>query len=290
MMRKHPMISAFLVVILFCAAILGVIGFFSWMTDTGGTHIVSGDKIAVIQVNGPIADSKAVVGELIRHRERADIKAIVLRVDSPGGAVAPSQEIYREVKKTAREKTVVASMGNLAASGGYYVLCGADLILANPGTITGSIGVLFQFNNFRELFDKIGLESVVVKSGKYKDIGSPTREMVPEERALIEGVLENVHAQFLKCVIQERELGYDAVETISDGRFFSGEQAKDLGLVDSLGTLQDAIEVAAWMGGIEGKPQVVYPEKKRRKILDLVFDTMFDSLFSAMERFVRGSL
>jgi protease-4 len=190
------------------------------------------------------------------------VKAIILRIDSPGGGVGPSQEIHREILKVKSKKKVVTSMGSVAASGGYYIACASDLIVANPGTITGSIGVLMEFTNIEELFKKIGIKGVVLKSGEHKDIGSPFREMTPEEKKIIQGVIDNVHQQFIMAVAKGRKLDQAKVVEIADGRILTGEQAKQLGLVDQIGNLQDAIDIVAKMVGIEGKPNVLYPKRR----------------------------
>jgi protease-4 len=185
-----------------------------------------------------------------------------LRINSPGGGVGPSQEIHREVLKARERKKVIASIGSVGASGGYYVACASDLIIVNPGTITGSIGVVMEFSNVEELLKKIGLRSYVIKSGRHKDIGSPLREMTSEEKSILQGVIDSVHSQFIRAVAEGRNMEERKVREIADGRIFSGEQAKELGLVDRLGGLQDAIEIAAEMVGIKGKPTVIYPKKK----------------------------
>jgi protease IV len=221
-----------------------------------------GDKIAVVEIQGVITQSFPVIDEIHHYLADDAVKAIVLRIDSPGGGVGPSQEIYREVVKAKQKKKIVTSMGAVAASGGYYVACASDLIVANPGTITGSIGVIMQFSNFEELLKKIGVKGVVLKSGEHKDIGSPFREMTPEEKKIMQETLDNVHQQFIRAVADGRKLDQAKVIPIADGRIMTGEQAKELGLVDKMGNLDDAIEEAAKLVGIEGKPQVLYPKKK----------------------------
>jgi len=215
-------------------------------------------------VKGVITQSSAVIEELQQYLSDDGVKAIILRVDSPGGGVGPSQEIYREIMriKSTSKRKVVTSMGSVAASGGYYIASASDLIVANPGTITGSIGVIMQFSNFEELLKKIGIRGVVLKSGEHKDIGSPFREMTPEEKRIMQEVLDNVHEQFIQAVADGRKLDRSKVAQIADGRILTGEQAKNLGLVDQLGNLQDTIDITAKMAGIAGKPNVLYPKKK----------------------------
>ncbi|HSL91768.1 MAG TPA: signal peptide peptidase SppA [Candidatus Limnocylindrales bacterium] len=249
------------------AAFFVLIGIVSRMDDWS---FKTGDKVAVLPVTGLIADSENTIDQLKKFAKDDSVKAIVIRINSPGGGVGPSQEIYEEVKKLKEKKVVVASMGALAASGGYYIACAAQKIYANPGTITGSIGVIMQFVNVKDLVEKIGLKGMVVKSGAFKDIGSPMREMKTEERELLQGVIDNVHSQFIAAVAEGRKMDRENVMKIADGRIFSGEQAKALGLVDSLGNLEDAVADAGKMAKIEGEPRVVTPPKKKLSILELL--------------------
>lgn len=245
------------------------------------SRLAFGDKIAVIEIRGVITQSSDVIEEILEYTEDSGVKAIVLRIDSPGGGVGPAQEIYQEVVKARKTKKVVTSMGSVAASGGYYIACASDLIVANPGTITGSIGVVMQFANFEELLKKVGIKGVVLKSGENKDIGSPFRDMTPEEKRIMQGVLDNVHQQFIQAVADGRKLERSKVLQIADGRIFSGEQAMGYGLVDKMGGLQEAIEVAATLVNIEGKPKVIYP-KKRQSLLDLFLREMVSTLLDVL--------
>jgi protease IV len=221
------------------------------------------DRVAIVRVEGPILDSKQTVEELKIFADDPLVKAIVVRIDSPGGGVAPSQEIYNAVRRVRKEKNkaVIASMGTVAASGGYYIAVGTDRILANPGTLTGSIGVIMQVANFEELLEKIGVRSIVVKSGKFKDVGSPFRPMQDEERKLLQSVMNDVHRQFIDAVAEGRSLDLTEVEQLADGRVFTGKQAKSILLVDDIGDLQDAIKLAGELGGIEGEPRVMEMSK-----------------------------
>ncbi|MBM4120102.1 MAG: signal peptide peptidase SppA [Nitrospira sp.] len=229
------------------------------------------DRIGLVRVEGVILDSKDTVSELKRFGDSSSIKAIVLRIDSPGGGVVPSQEIHDAVQRvrTKQNKTVVASMGTVAASGGYYIAAAADRIVANPGTLTGSIGVIMEMVNLEGLLHKVGVEGVVIKSGRYKDVGSPFRKMNPEERRILQSVMDDVHEQFIEAVAEGRSLGVKDVRPLADGRIFTGRQAVDAKLVDELGDLDDAIRIAAEMVGIEGEPAVVNP-KKRFSIRDII--------------------
>ncbi len=231
--------------------------FLGVMVTLIGHKGVIGEKVALIRIQGPIVSSQDVVEQLEQYRDDSSVKAVVLRVDSPGGAVAPSQEIYEEVKKTAKKKPVVVSMGSVAASGGYYISAAATKILANPGTITGSIGVIMEIPNFKGLMDKIGVKTEVIKSGKHKDLASSFRGIGKEERRILQNVLDNVHEQFIKAVSEGRKMELQKVRELADGRIFTGQQAKELGLVDGIGNLKDAINLAARLAGVKGKPHVV---------------------------------
>jgi protease-4 len=243
-----------------------------------------GDKIAIVEVRGVITQSSGVIEELQQYLADDGVKAIILRIDSPGGGVGPSQEIYREIMriKSNSKRKVVTSMGSVAASGGYYIASASDLIVANPGTITGSIGVIMQFSNFEDLLKKIGIKGVVLKSGEHKDIGSPFREMTPEEKRIMQEVLDNVHQQFIQAVADGRKLDRSKVAQIADGRILTGEQAKNLGLVDQLGNLQDTIDITAKLAGIEGKPNVLYPPKKRFSIWELLMRDMASAIVDVL--------
>jgi protease-4 len=181
--------------------------------------------VGLVEVKGMILDSRETVRQLRHFLKKDDVKAVVLRVDSPGGVVAPSQEIYEEVKKFAAKKKIIVSMGSLAASGGYYISAPATLIYANPGTITASIGVIIKLSNIESLMDKIGIKSTVIKTGKFKDSGSPVRELTPEDRAMFQSVIDSTHNQFVKAVAAGRKLPEDEVHRIAAGRVLSGEQA-----------------------------------------------------------------
>lgn len=264
---RHPFLRGCAVVALVFVAFFVLIGLISRMDDWS---FKTGDKVAVLPITGLIADPESTIDQLKKFAKDDSVKAIVLRINSPGGGVGPSQEIHEEVKKLKGKKVVVASMGALAASGGYYIACAAQKIYANPGTITGSIGVIMQFVTVKDLIEKIGLKGMVVKSGAFKDIGSPLREMKAEERDLLQGVIDNVHSQFIVAVAEGRKMERESVAKIADGRIFSGEQAKSLGLVDALGNLEDAVTEAGKLAKIEGEPRVVTPPKKKLSILDLL--------------------
>lgn len=229
-----------------------------------------GRRVGLVEIIGDINDSEGIVEQLDRMRRDSSVRAVVVRLDSPGGGVAASQEIHEAVQKVREEgKPVIASMGGVAASGAYYVACAADSIVSNPGTLTGSIGVIMSFPNTDELFRKVGLKLEVVKTGKFKDIGSLARPMTAEERELLQEVLANVYEQFVDAISEGRNLDREDILPYADGRIFSGDQARDYGFVDRLGDLNDAIQLAAGMAGIEGRPTVVKKERRRITILDL---------------------
>ncbi len=228
----------------------------------GDVFFVKREKIGVLEIKGVIESSEEVLKELKAFEEDSTIKAILLRIDSPGGSVGASQEIWKEVLRIREKKPVVASLGNVAASGAYYVACAASKVVANPGTLTGSIGVVMYFTDLEELMRKIGIKTHVIKSGSYKDTGSPFRGLTPQEKELLQGLLNEVHEQFVKAVSQSRNLPIEKAKEIADGRLLSGEEALRLKLVDELGSFEDALRVAKELGGIKGEPELVYPKRK----------------------------
>ena len=241
-----------------------------------------GAKVAVVELLGPIYEAKKIVHQFQQYKKQKSIKAIVFRIDSPGGGVATAQEIYEAVKEVRDSgKPVVASFGSVAASGGYYVACGADTIMANPGTTTGSIGVIAEFLNFQGLFKKIGIHVDVIKSGRFKDTGSSHRPLTPSDRRYLQNWVDDAYDQFVTVVANERDLSKRATLRLADGRVFTGRQARNNGLVDLLGDYEDAIRLAADMASIEGKPTVVKIRPRRR--------TFFDLFFDQVEGFFRGS-
>ena len=237
-----------------------------------------GSKIAVVDLKGVIVSSENIVRQLKKYRENSSIRGILLRVDSPGGGVVASQEIYEEVKKVGNAgKPVVVSMGALAASGGYYVSCGASRLVANRGTLTGSIGVISEFLQLKEALDKLGVGVKTIKSGKLKDSGSSTREMTEEDERYFQELMDDVHRQFIEVVETERHLDHDLVVKIADGRVFTGEQAVENGLVDTLGTLEDAIKITAELSGISGEPAIV-KERRIRTLWEGIFGDVDETL------------
>jgi protease-4 len=242
------------------------------MFREGPTTIGFGSRVALVRVRGSIMDSRRLVDEIQRWGRDGSVKAMVVRIDSPGGSAAASQEVFDELKKFRGDgKPVIASLGSVAASGGYYLACGADSIISNPGTITGSIGVIISFPQAKELLEKIGIELEIVKSGQFKDVGSYARELGDEERRLLQATVDDIHSQFIEVVSSERGLDIDRVRELAQGQIFSGREALEAGLVDKLGTLEDAISIAGLASGIGPDPEVVeILERRRFTLWDLV--------------------
>ncbi len=240
-----------------------------------------GERIALIELKGVIVESEKIVKQFKKYRKDKSIKAILFRVDSPGGGVVASHEIYNEVKQTRDAgKPVVVSMGSVAASGGYYVACGANLIVANPGTLTGSIGVISQFLRMDPLFQKLGIEMNTVKSGKYKDSGNPFREMTKEDKQYFQNLMDDVHLQFIEIVGNERKLDRNKAIEYADGRVFTGKAALEMKLVDTLGTFEDALKITAELAGIKGEPAVVKEVKRKTFVERFLGETNISDLFN----------
>ena len=277
MAKKRDWIIGVLILcsIIFVALIF-VVGFLGISTQETSLGI-SGKKVGLIELNGVILDSRSMVRKLERMRDSDGISSIVLRIDSPGGGVAASQEIYEAVKSVRESgKPIVISMGSVAASGGYYIACGADSIIANPGTTTGSIGVILEVPNFTGLLQKIGVEFNVIKSGTFKDTGSPYREMNQKERGYLQNYVNDAFDQFVGVVVENRNLEKEEVLTLADGRIFTGKQALENNLIDNLGDYRDAIRIAADMAGIKGKPKTYQFPQKKYTIFDILFSDLTD--------------
>ncbi len=283
--RRHPFLFFLLSLSGVCAAMVVLVTFIAALGFSGVRRdmLVPGagrPAVGIVEVTGVMTDTRRAITQLKAFRDDAAIRAIVLRIDSPGGAVGPAQELYRELQKTVETKKVVASMGSVAASGGYYVAAAADGIMANPGTITGSIGVIMGYTNFRELFEKIGLSAVVIKSGRFKDIGSPVRDMTEAEKALLQEFVDKTRKQFVQAVADGRNMAYDQVDLLADGRIFTGEEAMANGLVDKLGNIEDAITWAGRLGGIEGKVPVVHARERRFTFLEALLGGPIENLLN----------
>jgi protease IV len=240
--------------------------------------LINDESIAIIEVKGMIIDSDEIIKQLHYTKEENSVKAIVLRIDTPGGVVGPTQEIYEEITKLRKIKPVIVSMGSVAASGGYYIAAPANIIFANPGTITGSIGVLMKLANFQSLLDKVGIKSLVLKSGEFKDTGSPVRPITAGDKKILQSIIQSMYEQFVFAVADGRKIPISNVRKIADGRIFTGEQAIKLKLVDKLGNLQDAIDEAAKITGIRNKPKIVYPPKTRKSFIDIFMEGFSESV------------
>ncbi|MFQ5849092.1 MAG: signal peptide peptidase SppA [Candidatus Binatia bacterium] len=266
MAKRHNLLRG--LGILFLAILMLFVAIFFYAYLTGGERqvltLLGGEGVGVLLVEGPINDSREAIQNLKRFAETKRIKGVVVRIDSPGGGVVPTQEIYEEIQKLKKKKTVIASLGGMATSGGYYIASASDQIVANPGTLTGSIGVIMELANVEGFMRKLGLKGYSIKSGPHKDIGSPFRPISPEGKAILQSLVDNVHGQFVRAVAKGRGLPEEKVLELADGRVYSGEQAKTVGLVDVLGSLEDAIELAARRAGIEGVPQVIYARAREK--------------------------
>ncbi len=264
--------------------LLALISYFA--EDAPGSLSFSGNQVASLELEGIIADSSEFVDQLENYGNRSGVKSVVVRINSPGGGVAATQEIYEAIRKFRSEtdKKVVVSMASVAASGGYYIACGADKIFANPGTITGSIGVIAEWYNYGELLRWAKMRNVVIKSGDFKDAGSATRPLTEKEKEYFQTLIGDMYDQFVSAVAEGRNLEEESVRTLADGRVYTGLQAQKSGLVDALGTLQDAIDAAAEMGGIEGSPVIVKPPKRGLSLLDFILSGSRSSLGVSPDR------
>ncbi len=282
-MNKSTKIFLIIFSILFVVGVTFTLLFFVALRSAGESTretVTSGkgEKIALVEVTGVIVSSQEAVRQIKKYREDKSIKGLLIRVDSPGGAVVPSQEIYEELKKTRDSgKPVVISMGSLAASGGYYIACGGSRIVANRGTLTGSIGVVGQFVQFQDAMNKLGIEAKTIKSGRLKDAGSQTRPMSKDDEKYFQNLMDEVHRQFIDVVSKERKIGGQQMIDIADGRVFTGERAVQLALVDTVGTYEDAIRIAAGLAGVSGEPSVVR-EVQRKPLIDRILGEVGSSV------------
>ena len=287
--RRHPYLFALLI---FSSLVtIAVVCLLLLVTTTvkraGFSDLIiePGDgKVGVVEIQGVITESKETLNLIKRFRENDDIKSIVIRIDSPGGVIGPSQEIYREIRKTTQAKKVIASMGSVAASGGYYIAAATNGIVANPGTITGSIGVIMAYTNFRAVLDKIGMVPVVIKSGAFKDMGSPTKDMSKEEKEVLQAFVDQAHGQFVTAIAEGRDMDIDRVKSLADGRIYTGEEALKQGLVDRLGNFEDAIEWAGRLGGIQGNISTVYKKEEKFSFLKYVMESTLHDLVNRLTR------
>ena len=282
--RRHPFLF-FLMIISTCLTIIfiSLIGFIFYGSKMLNTPFSKGyasaeGNIGIIEINGVIFSSKKIIEDMKIFRKQEAIKAIIIRIDSPGGGIGPSQEIYREIMKTRKEKKIIASMGSVAASGGYYVASATNGIIANPGTITGSIGVIMEYANIMEIAKKIGISPVVIKSGKYKDMGSPLRDLKDSEKKLFQDLVDELHLQFVNDVAKARSINTQTMVNLADGRVYTGQKALSLKLIDRLGNLDDAVRWAGEMAKIKGELNPVYPKEDKITFIKKLANTLFKDI------------
>ena len=292
MARTRDVVIGVIIAVSFVIAL----GFFALMfigimSEPGGDGFAGfGDKVGVIELFGTIdeGNGRQVIWQLDEWADNNSIKAIVLHINSPGGGVAISQEIYDAVHRARAEKPVVSSFASAAASGAYYVACATDRIVANPGTLTGSIGVIMQFFTYGDLMGKIGLDMETVKSGELKDVGSPERKMTKKEQLMLQSVVMDSYEQFVEVVAEGRNMEKDEVYSLADGSIFTGSQAYNLGLVDTLGGLTEAVILAADLAGIEGEPKVVRPYRREKVGLFDLLSSLIGHLDTRVEQSLSG--
>jgi len=286
MAKKHPILRGLGLLCIFALVVFVGVFFYAYLTggDAKVISLLAGEGIGVLQIEGAIDDSQTVLSELKRFKEAPWIKAVVVRIDSPGGAVAPTQEIFEEIQKSRKKKPLIASLGGMATSGGYYIASACEKIIANPGTLTGSIGVIMQLSNVEELMKKIGVTGYHIKSGANKDLGSPFQTLSKEGREILQSLVDNVHSQFVRDVAQARGMNEARVRKLADGRVYSGAQAKEIGLVDQFGTLEDAIDLAAKRAGMETEPAVYFSRTEQERWWERVFFGVFGRYLPRAER------
>lgn len=290
MVKKQDKMLGFFILgafVIFFLIVLLVLFSISSTSDIELTGI--GDKIAIVELEGIITSSHSIVNQFKRYQRDNSIRAIVFRINSPGGGIAASQEIYAHVKRVRDSgKPVIASMASVAASGGYYVALGADSIMANPGTTTGSIGVIAEFPNFTKLMDKLGIRVTIIKSGHYKDTGTPYRDLTVADREYLQAWINDGYEQFISAVAEERRMSKDTIRRLADGRVYSGQQAYNLALIDTLGTFEDAVRLAADAAGIKGEPRLVRQQRNKVTPFELFFmydlKRLVETYFSAWPR------
>jgi protease-4 len=293
---------AALAVVLFVFGGLFVVFFaFLWLAYSAvkgeAPRLASGPRIGVVDIKGPIGmggrgsvESEPVLKLLKRYGEDSDMKAVVIRIESPGGAVGTSQEILDGIQRLAEDKVVVCTMGNVAASGGLLVAMGCDRILAEPGTLTGSIGVISAFPNVKGLLERWNVQVNTVTAGKLKDAGSPFRDFTPEDRVYWQDLADRIHRQFMQAVADGRNLSLEQVQKFADGRVVTGEQAQELGLVDELGGFQDAVDMAKDMAELKGEPRLVYPPDERVRFLEELMGGMAQKVAESFAEAVRAEV
>ena len=282
--RRHPFLF-FLMIVSTCLtfAFIGFVVLVSSGSKMLNTQFLlkqasAGGNIGIVEINGMILSSKKIIKDIKTFRDDDSIKAIILRIDSPGGGIGPSQEIYREIIKTRMDKKIITSMGSVAASGGYYIASATNGIVANPGTITGSIGVIMEYANIMEIAKKIGISPVVIKSGEFKDMGSPLRELKDSEKKILQALVDELHLQFVNDAAKARGIDVKAMATLADGRVYTGQKALKLKLIDRLGNLDDAVQWAGELANIKGALKPVYPKEDKITFFRKLVGTLFKDI------------
>ena len=282
--RKHPFLF-FLITMACCVTIMfaGFIFLFTFGSRMVNSQFInqyskSYGNIGIVEINGMILSSKTIIKNIKTFRDDESIKAIILRINSPGGGIGPSQEIYREIMKTKMNKKIITSMGSVAASGGYYIASATDKIIANSGTITGSIGVIMEYVNIKEIAKKIGISPVVIKSGEFKDIGSPMRELKEKEKIILQDLVDELHLQFVNDVAKARGIEVEKMLALADGRVYTGQKALKLNLIDRIGNLDDAVQWAGQLAGVTVELKPVYPKEDKITFIRRLADTLLKDL------------
>ncbi|MBN1213240.1 MAG: signal peptide peptidase SppA [candidate division Zixibacteria bacterium] len=292
MAKKRDVIIGVIIAVCFIFAFgffaLIFIGMLTGAGDMGITGV--GGNIGVVEMFGVIDEKsgREVIAQLDDWAENSSIKAVVLHINSPGGGVAISQEVYDATLRLRNEKPVVAAMASVAASGGFLIACGADRIIANPGTLTGSIGVIMQYYTYYDLFDKVGLGTATIKSGELKDVGDPTRPMTEQDEMMLRSVVMDSYEQFVEVVAEGRQMEKESVYPLADGSIFTGLQALNLGLVDTLGGLKEAVDLAAELAELKGEPRVVRPYRREKVSIFDLMGNLLENLNEKVEKSVEG--
>jgi protease-4 len=282
--RRHPFLFFLTIVsasltLMFLGLVVLVLGGGKIMTTRlTGSMASSAGNIGIVEINGMILSSKKIIEDIQTFQDTDAVKAIILRVDSPGGGIGPSQEIYREIMKVKKDKKIITSMGSVAASGGYYIASACNGIVANPGTITGSIGVIMEYANIMEIAKKIGISPVVIKSGEFKDMGSPLRELKDSEKKIFQDLVDELHLQFVSDAATARNIDVKTMAGLADGRVYTGQSALKLNLIDRLGNLDDAVQWAGELADIKGELTPVYPRQDRLTFIKKLADTLFKDI------------
>jgi len=287
-MRRHPVILGF-AILFFIGVVFFTLIYLLGLFKGDGRSLHLRAKVGVVPIEGVLIDGSDIIAQIDEFANDNGIKAVVLRINSPGGGVAASQEIFQSVRELGKTKKVVASMGAVAASGGYLIATAADRIVANPGTITGSISAVIQFADIQELLRKVGVRSSVVKSGKFKDMGSPAREMTLEEKQIFQSIVDDIYDQFTRTVSENRKVPLETILNLADGRIFTGRQALAVKLVDELGGFQDAVSLAGRLAGMDGKPVIVYSAKKKSNLWRYLLESTASALSDKIQDSSAGS-